>query len=381
MVPKETVERALKEIRDEMLQNLKELVELESPSDRKEAVHRAAEKVVEQFSPYYSKSKVLGEEGKVYVVNPDAEVLFIGHIDTVHPIGTLEKNPFRIVNNKIYGPGVLDMKAGFVVLLGALKILERIGKNPPAISLLINTEEEIGSPRTLTSMKKAARKAKMCLSLEPSGEGGKLKTRRKGVAALKLEAWGREAHAGLAPEKGINAIEEVIYQAKRIKEWANQQGFSFNLGVIRGGSRANVVPGYCEALIDIRHDEDKFASIFKEYEELLEPRIPGARVALSVQSFVPPLNPSEKSRMLYSKLKEIGSELGMEIDEIYSGGGSDASWFSHWGVATVDGLGPEGRGEHSPEEHLFLDSFMERIIFITFVLLHIQELLRIGEGS
>ncbi len=377
MVSAEDIRGKARGLREEVLQTLKELVEIESPSDRPEAVEKAAEKVFSMFAPFTRQKAVLGQEGKVFVVNPDAPLLFLGHLDTVHPVGTISRNPFRMVDNRVYGPGVLDMKGGIVALYAAARLLQELGEQVPPFRLVINSEEEIGSPRSLKHLKRAVMGSKICLGLEPAAEGGKLKTRRKGVAALKLEAWGREAHAGLAPEKGVNAIEEVINQASKIKEWALQRTYTFNLGVICGGSRANVVPGYCYALIDVRHQDENFGDAFKEYVEMLEPLQEGARVALSVDGFVPPLNPDDRARKLYAALKQLGEELDMEVDEVFSGGGSDASWVSHWGIPTVDGLGPEGRGEHTAEEHLYLDSLLKRVEFLALILSRTSQLLQL----
>lgn len=374
MVQRKDIERRIKELEEDIVKVLRTAVEMESPTADRDRVHALGEWFCELFAEFLEEKKVYGGEHRVFLMKKGrGKSIFISHVDTVHPVGTIRKNPFRQENGNVYGPGVLDMKGGIVAFYFALKLASEI-RETPDISFLMNTEEETGSRHTRDYMKRIATQYRYCFSLEPSGPEGKLKTSRKGVISLKLETIGRMAHAGLAPEKGVNAIDELIDQLAELREWISVREGSFNIGVIRGGDRPNVIPCSAYALVDVRFEEDGFSEKLREYMGGVSPIRKGALVKLSFESYVPPLSPTLPQRKLYTRMKKFFSEVGIELDETHSAGGSDASWFSKWGLVAIDGLGPEGEGAHSENEHLYLSSLKQRILMLTYLMLNLKEL-------
>ncbi len=374
MVQKEDIWRKIEEENKEILEFLREIVEFETPTTDRSAVHSLGDELSKRFSKYLPEKEVLGDDYKVFLLKQaKGKSIFLLHLDTVHPKGTLAKNPFRRENSKVYGPGVLDMKGGITALYFAVKYASQFGKLPE-FSILMNTEEEEGSRHTLDHMKLLANSYKYCFDLEPAAEGGRLKTTRKGVVSIRIESKGRRAHAGIEPEKGINAIDELVDQIVELKDWVILRGGMFNTGVIRGGDRPNVVPGSAYALVDIRFEEEGFSKKLREYMNEVHPKRKDAVVLMSFDSYVPPFLSSTRQRKLYSRMKKFFSELGIKIDEAHSNGGSDASWFSKWGLASIDGLGPEGKGAHSSEEYLYFNSLKERILLLSLLLLNLNEL-------
>ncbi len=374
MVQRKDIEALVKENREEIISLLKDFVELESPTEDRDAVHALGDMAAELFHPFLPQKKVLGDEYRVYRFSKGKpKVVFLGHLDTVHPKGSLSRNPFREEEGRIYGPGVLDMKGGIVAFYFALKFAEALGKLPP-LALILNTEEEKGSAHTLDNMRRLSNGFKYCFGLEPSSPGGKLKTSRKGVVSLKIETRGRKAHAGLAPEKGINAIDELIQQLHQLREWVKVNEGSFNIGIIGGGEKPNVIPGEAFAVVDIRFEEEAFAEKLREYMGEVSPFKKGALVRMSFNSFMPPLQPNITQRKLYARLKEFFSSYGMELEETASPGGADTSWFSKWGMAAIDGWGPEGEGAHSDDEFLYFSSLEKRIVMLTLLILNLKNL-------
>ena len=374
MVQKKDIEKRIEDLQGEILNFLRDIVEHESPTSDREAVNSLGEKLKKKFMQYLPEAKTYGDEYRVFLLRKGkGNSIFISHIDTVHPIGTIKINPFRKENGKVFGPGVLDMKAGVVALYFAIKIVSEHGLLPD-FAFLMNTEEEEGSSHTRDYMKRISRDYKYCFSLEPSGPDGKLKTSRKGVISLRISVKGRMAHAGLAPEKGVNAIDELIDQLSELREWISVREGSFTIGVIRGGEKPNVVPGDAFALVDIRFEKEGFSEMLNEYMNNISPVRKGAVVTMNFESFVPPLIPSLQQRKLYTRLKNLLSGIGVEIEETHSAGGSDASWFSRWGLAAIDGLGPSGEGAHSENEFLYFESLKQRILILTYILMHLKEL-------
>ncbi len=375
MVQKEDIGKLIEENQGEIIALLKEVVEIESPTEDRESVHALGEKLGEVFAPYLPEKRVLGEEYRVFRFSRGrGKVVFLGHIDTVHPKGSVKINPFRVEDGKVFGPGVLDMKGGIVAFYFALKLTDRIKKEVPPLALILNTEEERGSAHTLDNMRRLSSGYKYCFGLEPASSGGRLKTSRKGVISLKIEVRGRKAHAGLAPEKGINAIDELIGQLQQLREWVKLNEGSFSIGIIHGGEKPNVIPGEAFAVVDIRFENEGFAEKLRKYMEEISPMIRGALVRMGFNSYVPPLEPNLSQRKLFSRLKNFYSSLSIDIEETSSPGGADASWFSKWGLAAIDGWGPEGEGAHSETEFLYLDSLKQRILLLTLLLLNLKTL-------
>lgn len=364
----------------EMINMLKELVRRESPSHDKKAVDACTSFIVQEFKKIGSKTTRFAQKdiGDLYLVEyPRREartkkdkILLLTHCDTVWPLGKLVKMPFYVTGNKVYGPGVLDMKAGIVMALFSLKALNELSLQPSKkIALFINSAEEIGSKISHDIISKLARMSTYVLCLEPAMPGGGLKTERKGRVVIRLEVKGKSAHAG-TPEKGINAIDELTGHLQRLKKLA-RGGVTVSTGMIGGGEKANIVAENAWAVLDIRFWKTVQKERITGHLRELEPMRPGAKIKFSVESLTPPMEKTHQSAKLVSLVKKIASSLHQELEEGRTGGGSDASIASSLGIPTVDGLGPDGEGIHAENEHLLIPSFIQRTALLTELLLRL----------
>jgi len=361
----------------EMLSLLKEVVKRESPTSDKKAVDACSAFVIEKFKRTGSKVTRFPQQklGDFYLVEypPKADqqkkgqILILTHIDTVWPVGKIEKMPFYVLGGKVFGPGVLDMKAGLAMALFALKTLHELNIRPKKkIAIFINSAEEIGDEKSREIVKELAKKSEYVLCLEPALPGGALKTQRKGVIVVRLETLGKAAHSG-NPEKGINAIDELLAQVRRLNQLRTKD-VTMNVGLIGGGKEVNVVADHAWAVLDFRFwntaQKEKILKFFKQ----LKPVFRGARVKFSTQSSTPPMEKNQASSRLLLQAKKIASSLNMTLNTGKTGGGSDASLASSLGVATLDGLGPDGNGIHSDHEHIILSSLVQRTALLTEML-------------
>jgi glutamate carboxypeptidase len=366
----------------EMVNLLKELVSLESPSTEKKAVDKCSDFLIQEFKKIgarvtrFSQKKI----GHLYAVQYPVskskvkrdQILLLTHIDTVWPVGKIQNMPFYLSGNKIFGPGVLDMKASLVMALYALKTFHDLNIQPEKnIVLFINSAEEIGDVAADDIIQKLARKSEYVLCLEPSLPGGILKTERKGRLAIRLEVTGKAAHAG-TPEKGINAIEELMAQLRGLNKLKRTRGTTLNIGLISGGEKANVVAEKATAVLDMRFwttaHKQKILDTFKHMESVN----PGAKIRFFVENSTPPMEKTEASAALLSKIRKIAqTAFKISLEAGKTGGGSDASIASNLGIPTVDGLGPDGEGMHAENEHLLLPSLVLRTALLTELLLQL----------
>ncbi len=275
--------------------------------------------------------------------------------------------PFYVSGDKVFGPGVLDMKAGVVMAISSLKALNELNiTTNHKIALFINSAEEIQSDASVKLIQKLSRKSAYVLCLEPSLPGGALKVQRKGRLVVRLECKGKAAHAG-NPEEGINAIDELLTHLHQLKKLTTQQT-TMNVGLIGGGEKANIVADQSWAVLDFRFwkgsDKEKIIRAI----ETLKPRKSGARIRYVVESLTPPMEKTRASSNFLSKARKIAASLGMELEAGKTGGGSDASIASSIGAATLDGLGPEGEGIHAENEHLLFSSLLARTALLTELL-------------
>jgi glutamate carboxypeptidase len=357
-----------------MVHLLKQLTMLESPTHDKKAVDACAAFVAREFKRIGCKVTTFPQKdiGDLTVAefapgrlkNADDEILVLTHVDTVWPVGKIVKMPFYISGNKLYGPGVLDMKAGVVMLLTALRSLNGLNVKPrKRITVVVNTAEETGNPAAHDLIRKLARKASLVLCLEPANPGGALKLERKGRLVVRLDVRGRAAHGG-SPEKGISAIEELVTQIARLKKLRTGET-TVNVGLMGGGEKANVVAENAWAVLDIRFwkltDRDRILKILRE----AVPALTGARLKVSVESTTPPMEKTKASEKLFVQAQAIAAGLGLSLKGGKTGGGSDASIAAGMGIPTLDGLGPDGDGIHAEHEHLLLSSFVERTALLT----------------
>ena len=286
-------------------------------------------------------------------------VLLVGHLDTVWPLGTVARWPFGVDGDKVTGPGVFDMKAGVVQLLFALAVVrERRGLD--GVAVVLTTDEEIGSPGSRGLLAEEARGVRAALIAEPSFDGA-LKTERKGVALYRLETVGRAAHAGLNPERGVNAAMEVARQVLELAELADPfAGTTVTPSLVSGGTAANTVPSSAVAHFDVRfatrQEGERIAAAFAA----VHPIVPGATTRVELETFVPPLERSS-SQELFELAKRLHGELGLPpLREASVGGGSDGNHIAALGVPTLDGLGAVGDHAHGEGEFVVLSAMAER---------------------
>ncbi|MEN6559745.1 MAG: M20 family metallopeptidase [Acidobacteriota bacterium] len=361
----------------EIVQSLKQLVTLESPTQDKKAVDACAAFAARELKKVgcritaYPQADIgdllVAEFAPGRLKDADDEILVLAHLDTVWPIGKIVQMPFYVQGNRIYGPGVLDMKAGVAMLLSALRALHGLNIKPQKkITIFFNSAEETGSRASTELIRKLARRASLVLCLEPALPGGALKLERKGRVAIRLDVRGRAAHGG-SPEKGVNAIEELAAQIARFKRLRVRET-TVNVGLAGGGEKANIVAENAWAVLDVRFwkaaDRDRVLGLLRESP----PALRGAKMRVSVEGTTPPMEMTKASAKLFARAQEIAGGLGLALKGGKTGGGSDASFAAGLGVPTLDGLGPDGDGIHAEHEHLLLPSLIERTALLTELL-------------
>jgi glutamate carboxypeptidase len=361
----------------EMVHLLKQIVALESPTNDKKAVDACVSFVARELKKTGCKVTTFPQKdiGDLTVAefapgrlkDADDEILVLTHADTVWPVGQIVRMPFYVQANRLYGPGVLDMKAGLAMIIAALGALRSLNvKLEKRISVFVNSAEETGHAAAHDLIRKLARKASLVLCLEPALPGGALKLERKGRLVVRLDVHGRSAHGG-SPEKGTSAIEELVAQLSRLRRLRTGET-TVNVGCIGGGEKANVVADQAWALLDIRFwkatDRERVLKILRE----AVPTLRGARLKVSVESSTPPMEKTKASERLFVRAREVALGMGLALKGGKTGGGSDASIAAGLGIPTLDGLGPDGEGLHAEHEHLLLPSFVERTALLTELL-------------
>ena len=363
--------------RGELLNTLKKVVALESPTSDKRAVDACSGFVVAEFRKTGARitrfaQKDIGdlhliEYGPGALKSEPERILVLTHIDTVWPVGKIGTMPYYVSGTKVFGPGALDMKAGVVMALFALSTLRQLSLGPQKrIAIFINSAEETGHDAAHAVIRDQARKSSLVLCLEPALPGGALKLERKGRLVVRLEAGGKAAHAG-SPEKGVNAVEELAAQIVRLKKIRTGE-VTVNVGVCAGGEKANVVPDEATALLDARFWRSADRERIKTYFRELQPVIKGAKIKAVLESQTPPMEQTRASLDLFGRASGIAAGLGQSLTGGKTGGGSDASIASSLGIPTLDGLGPDGDGIHAEHEHVSIPSFVERTALLTELL-------------
>lgn len=297
--------------------------------------------------------------------------LLIGHLDTVWPRGTLEKMPYKRVENVMTGPGIYDMKSGIVMMILVLKLLQKHNLKPELEPVIfINSDEETGSRESKDQIIQLAKTMSRVYVLEPSLDiDGKLKTRRKGGAHYEIGLKGLSAHAGIEPEKGRSAIVELSYLIQKLNRLNDpEKGISVNVGKIGGGTSSNVIAAESTASVDVRVQTEEDAEWIDKEINSISPTTEGVTLEVSGGFGRPPMVQNERNRRLWEAAKEIGAELGLYLDQGISGGGSDGSYTSLH-TATLDGLGAVGDGAHSPTERIFIEETLQRIALLAHMIL------------
>lgn len=279
-------------------------------------------------------------------------ILLLGHYDTVHELGTLKSMPWREQKGCLYGPGVFDMKSGIVQMMFAIRALSEVRKGlPRPLTVLLVSDEEEGSLTSRAITEKIANRSSGVLVCEPSGPGGALKTARKGVGAFKITVTGKASHAGLDFEKGHNAIVELGHQIQAVSRLTDlRRGITLSVGVIRGGTRTNVVPALAEAEVDLRIARMRDGASMERRIRQLRPVNKHCQLTIGGGVNRPPLERSKQVVRLFQQAQRIARELGFPLGEIAVGGGSDGNFTAGLGIPTLDGLGAVGEGAHAPHE-------------------------------
>lgn len=358
----------------EIVNLLKKIVSLESPSSDKNAVDKCSAFIAKEFQKSGMKTTRFPQKdiGDLYLAEYPhrkpkerrEQILILTHIDTVWPVGKIKEMPFYISGNKVFGPGVLDMKAGLVMAITSLKAIHDLNIEPQKrIAVFVNSSEEVGSEVADEMIQKLAKRSSCVLCLEPCLPGGALKNQRKGRLVVQLNIKGKSAHAG-NPDEGINAIEELMAQLKVLQR-LKSKAVTVNIGIIKGGERINIVPESASGYLDIRFWNSAQKTKILYSLKQLQPTVRGAKVKHVVKSYLPPLEKSKSSDRLFSQVADIASSMNIQLKAGKSGGGSDASIAANTGVATLDGLGPDGAGIHAEDEHLLLPSLIERTALLT----------------
>jgi len=352
-----------------MIHDLRTWVECESPSYDASAVNR----MVELLSPHLTSlgatiTRIPGSEGFGDCISarfPHPElgqpgIFILGHLDTVHPLGTISTFPWRRERGLCFGPGILDMKSGILIALAAIGGLQRIGWHTPLpITLMLTSDEEVGSPTTRTLVETEAARHRYVLLPEPARRNGGVVTGRYAVSRFDIETTGTASHAGLNLKEGHSAIHEMAAQILAIEAMSDED-CTFSVGVVKGGRWVNCVARHCNAeILVVSKSEQQRVRAASRLDALLA-HSAGTEVVVKPRSFRPMWTPSQKDLSLYATAKAIASDFGLELPSQISGGGSDANFTGALGIATLDGLGARGDGVHTLQEHVVLHSLVER---------------------
>jgi glutamate carboxypeptidase len=297
----------------------------------------------------------------------EKQLLVIGHLDTVWPIGTLAARPFRVEGDRAFGPGIFDMKAGVAIAAFALRATTQADEHSRRpVTLLMTCDEETGSHFSREVIEEEARSAGAALVLEPPIPGGKVKTGRKGVGEFELVVRGRSAHAGNDPRNGLSAITELANQILVINRMNDyERGTTLNVGVVSGGVLSNVVAAEARALIDMRfRTPEEGARITREMSSL-RPIASGAQLHVRGGINRPPLERTPEIAALFEHARQLAGEIGFELEEGSVGGGSDGNFIAALGVPVLDGLGVDGAGAHAEHEHIIVPDIPRRAALLT----------------
>lgn len=350
---------------EEMLSDLAALVNVESPSRDLTALDKSAALLSDIMERRLGTAPSIHRSDAGphihWTGGGDPAVLLVGHHDTVFPAGTLQLRPFHVESGRAFGPGVFDMKAGIVQAIHALGSMDDLS----GVEILVSADEEVGSGTSRDLIVDRARVCGAALVLEPSADGGALKSARKGTGTYELIVHGRAAHAGLEPEKGVNALVEASAQVLRIATFGDPvRGTTVTPTVADVGTADNVVPARARVLIDVRAEDPNESARVDEAMKGLQPHLPGAELELHGGFNRPPMPPSASTHLLGIAV-DVARDLGLgEISAIAVGGGSDGNFTAAAGVPTLDGLGAVGGGAHADHEWVDTSTMVDRARFL-----------------
>ncbi|QTM99128.1 M20/M25/M40 family metallo-hydrolase [Sediminibacillus dalangtanensis] len=365
------LEKKLESKMPEMTALLEELVNMDSNTHDKEDVDKVGTLLKTKFEQlgmyvHTHREKKLGNNLEVKAErSSEPKIIIVAHMDTVFPKGTAKERPFEIIDDFAYGPGVSDEKSSHVAVLYALKALKESGSDAyKNVHVIFNSDEEIGSPTSKPLIKKAAADKHYSLVVESGRPGDAVVSERKGVGRFDIEVEGKGAHAGVEPELGRSAINELAHKVIKLQNLNDyESGLSVNVGLFNGGTSSNTVPPDADAKIDVRvKDKQQAKEVTKEISDIAdEDTVEGTSTYLEGGMAQPPMEKTEETEKLLDVIRDAGKELGMSIKDVGTGGASDAAYTADEGIPTVDGMGPLGEYSHSlTEEYVDLTTFAKR---------------------
>jgi glutamate carboxypeptidase len=352
-----------------ILDGIRRWVEIETPTEAPDQVNRLASMVAEGYRDLPATiERFAGHSGcgdhilaRSSWGREEPGILVLSHLDTVHPLGFIERLPFRIEGDSAFGPGIYDMKGGAYLAYHAFRQLcASADRSPLGVTQLYVSDEEIGSPTSRALIEAEGRKAKFVLVTEPARDGGKIVTGRKGVARFEISIKGVPAHAGSRPQDGRSAIRELAHVIDTLEGMNDiKRGVSVNVGVVRGGTRPNVIAEEAYAEVDLRVPTIADADELVPRILNLQSRTQGVSVKVVGELNRPPYEKSNAGAALYEHAKELAAEIGFDLIDTATGGGSDGN-FTAPHTATLDGLGVDGEGAHTHYEQMYISSIEPR---------------------
>jgi len=360
---------------DRITETIRQLVELESPSDNKAAVDRLGSMLAGRFEGLGGHAKLhratnFGDHLQVDFPGQRGgkPLLLLGHLDTVYPLGTLRTMPYRLAEGRLWGPGSFDMKSGIAFMLHAIEALRSWYGDEliRPVTVLLVTDEEVGSETSRPITESLAKKCAAVLVLEPSfGPRGAVKTGRKGVGGYRLQVTGTAAHSGLDFEKGESAIVELAKQIVRISQMTDlKRGITLNVGTLQGGTRSNVIPADASALLDARAARSKDFTALDRKLRALKPFNRKCKLKITGGIERPPMERSPAVVALFKKASDIAKQLGWKLEEATVGGASDGNFTAALGLPTLDGLGGVGEGAHATHESILISELPRRTALV-----------------
>lgn len=360
---------------DALVGEINELVAIETPSHYLEGSLRIVELLASKFREVADSVEIEKAEGvgNHIIVRVGADLgkrptLILGHTDTVHPLGTIDRNPIRIEDSRLFGPGVFDMKGNIPLVLEALRYLSAVKIERP-ITVLLSCDEETGSATGRDLVEREAARSTRCLVLEPSAAGA-VKTARKGTGVFCLEATGIPAHAGLEPERGANAVAELARQVDSIHAVADRNvGTTVNVTTFSGGTTTNVIPAFAACEIDVRFSNAAEGDRVEAELAALSAKDPRVKLELKGRINRPPLEETDDVMALYERARAAALGLGFELDHTQVGGASDGNFVAALGIPVLDGLGITGDGAHTLDEYIEIEDIPRRAALLTKLLI------------
>ncbi|WP_454854830.1 M20 family metallopeptidase [Rhizobium binxianense] len=363
-----------------LLSELKQWVEIETPTRDADAVNRLADRVeamakeaglvTERTAGTLGFGDILAVRSPRAAGSNEKGVLILAHLDTVHATGTIKKDlPLRQEGDRLYGPGVYDMKSGALMALEAMKIAVNRGGHLP-VDLLFIPDEEMGSASSRGLIEAHAHHAAYALVVEPARDGGKIVIARKGVAMYDILVRGRASHAGTRPQDGRSAIRAAARLVLELEAMNDaERGITVTVGTIHGGTGRNTVPGECRLQVDLRLPDGETATEILKKVESLASVDPDITIGIEGGLSRPPFAQSEEGRRLFDHTAKLAAELGITLEGVSTGGGSDGNFTAALAVPTLDGLGADGAGAHTFDEYVFVSSIAPRTALLANLML------------